>query len=115
MTSVLPLAFASAENRLPMFLEFWLQASRDEAIWKATIAPYRRYRDRFAKLIEAGIAEGSLKKVDPQAGAELIVSMAVGLLLQGILDPKGADWPRVAQESIRILMNGLAKTKPASK
>jgi len=115
MTSVLPLAFASAENRLPMFLEFWLQASRDEGIWKASIAPYRRYRDQFAKLIEAGIAEGSLKEVDPQASAELIVSMAVGLLLQGVLDPKGADWPRAAQESIRILMNGLAANKPEGK
>jgi AcrR family transcriptional regulator len=115
MTSVLPLAFASAENRLPMFLEFWLQASRDEAIWKASIAPYRRYRDQFAKLIEEGIAEGSLKKVDPQAAAELIVSMAVGLLLQGVLDPRGAEWPQVAQESIRILMNGLAKNPQASK
>jgi len=110
MTSVLPLAFASAENRLPIFLEFWLQASRDEAIWKASIAPYRRYRDTFAKLIEAGIAEGTLKPVDAQAAAELIVSMAVGLLLQGVLDPKGADWPKTAQESIRILMSGLAKT-----
>jgi len=110
MTSVLPLAFASAENRLPMFLEFWLQASRDEAIWKASIAPYRRYRDQFARLIEAGVAEGTLKPVDPQAAAELIVSMAVGLLLQGVLDPRGADWQKTAQESIRILMSGLAKT-----
>jgi AcrR family transcriptional regulator len=108
MTEILPTVFASADERLPMFLEFWIQASRNEEIWQATIAPYRRYRDQFAMLIEAGIAEGSIKPVDPQAAAGLIVSMAVGLLLQGILDPQGADWPRTAQECIHILLNGLA-------
>jgi AcrR family transcriptional regulator len=110
MTGMLPLVFASAEDRLPMFLEFWLQASRDEAVWKATIAPYRHYKEHFAKLIETGIAEGSLRPVDPQATAQVIVSLAVGLLLQGVLDPKGADWQKVAQQSMQILMNGLEKS-----
>jgi AcrR family transcriptional regulator len=110
MTRVLPIAFASAKGRLPMFLEFWLQASRDEAVWKATIAPYRHYRDQFAALIEEGIAEGSLKSMDAQATATAIVSMAVGLLLQGILDPHNADWQKLAEQSMQILMNGLTKT-----
>jgi len=110
MTRVLPIVFATAKGRLPMFLEFWLQASRDETVWKATIAPYRRYRDQFAGLIEEGIAEGSLKPVDPQATAEVIVSMAVGLLLQGVLDVQGEDWSKVAGQSMQILMNGLVKT-----
>jgi AcrR family transcriptional regulator len=109
MTEVLPAIFAAADERLPMFLEFWLQASRNEEIWKATIAPYRHYREHFARLIVDGIAEGSLKEVDPQAAAEVILSLAVGLFLQGVLDPKGADWQRVAQQSMEILMNGMAK------
>jgi len=48
--------------------------------------------------------------VDPQATAQVIVSLAVGLLLQGILDPQGADWQKVAEQSMQILMNGLAKS-----
>ncbi len=109
MTGVLPDLFATADNRLPMFLEFWLQASRDESIWGKTIAPYRHYQQHFAKLVQEGIDEGTVKPVNPQAAAQVLLSLAVGLVLQGVLDPKGADWPQVAQESLQILMAGLEK------
>jgi AcrR family transcriptional regulator len=108
MTNLLPGVFTAAEDRLPMFLEFWLQASRDETVWKAVIAPYRHYQERFARLIEDGIAEGSLKLADSQVAAQVILSLAVGLVLQGVLDPHGADWEKTARESMQILMNGLA-------
>ena len=109
MTNLLPGVFAAAEDRLPMFLEFWLQASRDETIWKAMIAPYHHYQDQFAKLVEDGMAEGSLKATDSRVAAQVIVSLAVGLVLQGVLDPQGADWEKTARESMHILMIGLAK------
>jgi AcrR family transcriptional regulator len=109
MTQLLPVIFAAADERLPMFLEFWAQASRDETVWAATIAPYRHYREYFTNLIQDGIAEGSLKKVDAQASAQVILSLAVGLFLQGVLDPQGADWPKVAEQSVQTLMNGLSK------
>jgi AcrR family transcriptional regulator len=109
MTNLLPGVFAAAEDRLPMFLEFWLQASRDENIWKAMIAPYHHYQEHFARLVEDGIGEGSLKPVDSHVAAQVIVSLAVGLVLQGVLDPHAADWEKTARESMQILMNGLAK------
>jgi AcrR family transcriptional regulator len=109
MTNLLPGVFAAAEDRLPMFLEFWLQASRDETVLNALIAPYHHYQEHFARLIEEGIAEGSLKPTDPLVTAQIIVSLAVGLVLQGVLDPQGADWEKTARESMRILMNGLAR------
>ena len=107
MTDMLPGVFAAAEDRLPMFLEFWLQASRDETIWKAIIAPYHHYQDHFAKLIEQGVKEGSLKSIDPQMAAQVILSLAVGLVLQGVLDPHSADWARVAKQSMQLLMDGM--------
>jgi AcrR family transcriptional regulator len=109
MTNLLPGVFAAAEDRLPMFLEFWLQASRDENVWKAMIAPYHHYQEHFAKLVEDGVTEGTLKPVDPHVAAQVIVSLAVGLVLQGVLDPHGANWEKTARESMQILMNGLAK------
>ena len=109
MTNLLPGVFAAAEDRLPMFLEFWLQASRDETVWKAVIAPYHHYQEHFARLINDGIVEGSLKPTNSQVAAQVIVSLAVGLVLQGVLDPHGADWEKTARESMQILMNGLAK------
>jgi AcrR family transcriptional regulator len=109
MTKLLPVIFTAADDSLPMFLEFWTQASRDETVWKATIAPYRHYREHFASLIRDGIAEGSLKQVDAEYAAQVVLSLAVGLFLQGVLDPKGADWQKVGEESMQIIMNGLAK------
>jgi AcrR family transcriptional regulator len=109
MTNLLPDVFATAEDRLPMFLEFWLQASRDEKVWKAVIAPYRHFQEQFTKLIEDGIAEGSIKSVDPQVAAQVILSLAVGLVLQGILDPSSTNWQEMARESMHIILNGLAK------
>jgi AcrR family transcriptional regulator len=110
MTSVLPLVFQSAGNHLQIFLEFWIQASRDATIWEATIAPYHRYQTLFASLIEEGITEGSLEPVDTQITAQVIVSFAVGLLLQGLLDPQGADWEKVAKQGIQYLMDGITKS-----
>ena len=107
MTSTLPAIFASADDRLPMFLEFWLQASRDEKIWEATISPYRHYQEYFANLIQHGIDEGSFAPVDPQSAAQMVVSMAVGLLLQGLLDPQGADWEKVGRDSMQVILKGL--------
>jgi AcrR family transcriptional regulator len=109
MTGTLPAIFAAADDRLLMFLEFWLQASRDEKIWKATIAPYRHYQDYFARLIQQGIEEGSFAPVDPQCAAKMVVSLAVGLLLQGLLDPGGTDWERIGRESMHVILKGLQK------
>jgi AcrR family transcriptional regulator len=109
MTDLLPAVFESAADRLPMFLEFWLQASRDREVWNAIIEPYHRYQEHFAALVEAGVKEGSFKPVDPQLAAQAIVSMAVGLLLQGVLDPH-RNWATTAKQSIEILINGLVKS-----
>ncbi len=109
MTEAFPYIFETAGNHLPMYMEFWLQASRDEEIWQATVAPYRRYHKYFAALIQKGIDEGSFVEVNPDIAARLIVSTAMGLLLQSLLDPKGAKWEKVARESTTMLLNSLIK------
>ncbi len=109
MTDMIEPVFETARGQIPMFLEFWLQASRDPAVWQATITPYRQYRDYFADLLRKGVEEGSIQALDPEAGAHAIVSMAVGLLLQGLLDPQGSDWGKVTQESFQFLLKGLMR------
>jgi AcrR family transcriptional regulator len=101
--------FRTADRRLPMFLEFWSKASRDPAIRPIVIAPYRRYEAYFAALIRQGVEDGSLNPVDPDLAARALVSLAVGLFLQGILDPQGAAWDLVALGSIQLMMSGLAR------
>ena len=109
MTEAFPYIFETAGNHLPMFMEFWMQASRDEEIWQASIAPYRRYHKYFTSLIKKGVDEGSFVDVDPQIASRLIISTAMGLLLQSLLDPKGAKWEKVARESTTMLLDSLIK------
>ena len=109
MTEAFPYIFKTAGEGLPMFLEFWLQASRDDKIWQASITPYRRYHKYFTTLIKKGVDEGSFVEVDPEIASRLIVSTAMGLLLQSLLDPKGAKWEKVARESTTMLVNNLLR------
>ncbi|PWB74531.1 MAG: hypothetical protein C3F07_07300 [Anaerolineales bacterium] len=109
MTEAFPYIFETAGDGLPMFLEFWLQASRDKKIWEASIAPYRRYHKHFTSLIKKGVEEGSFVEVDPELASRMIVSTAMGLLLQSLLDPKGAKWEKVARDSTNMLVDGLLK------
>jgi AcrR family transcriptional regulator len=101
--------FDVTDSQLPIVLEFWNEARHDSEVWKEMIAPYRRYRDYFSAIIQAGIKEGSLRKVDPDIAAHIIVSLAAGLAWQAVFDPKGADWGKVLREGIRMFLKGLEK------
>ena len=109
ITEAFPYIFESAGENLPMFLEFWLQASRDEKIWQASVEPYRRYHKYFTSLIKKGVDEGSFVDVESELAARMIVSMAMGLLLQSLLDPKGAKWEGVAREITGMMLNSLLR------
>jgi AcrR family transcriptional regulator len=108
MASEMQGVFAAADGRLPLFLEFWQQARRDPAVWKELIAPYRRYRDYFARIVQTGIDEGSLRQVDTQAAGQALVALAVGIVVQGVLDPGGASWDLVTRGALQLLITGLS-------
>jgi len=107
MAQVAGQVFQAGRGRLPLFLEFWTQAAHDPAIWEATIEPYRRYCRFFSAMIETGVNEGSLQPVEPGLGARIFLSLGLGLVLQGLLDPQGANWGEVVQEGVRILLRGF--------
>jgi AcrR family transcriptional regulator len=104
--------FAAADGRLSILLEFWGQARKDPVVWERTIAPFRRYREVFAGIIKKGIEEGSLRPVDADKAAQALMSLAVGMVLQGVLDPKGARWDRVIQDTIGMLVEGIGRKRP---
>ncbi|MGE5123279.1 MAG: TetR/AcrR family transcriptional regulator [Acidobacteriaceae bacterium] len=103
--------FQSADIHLPIFLEFWTQANRDPQIWETAIAPYRRYRSYFAEMVREGIEEGSLKPLDAQLVARVLVSLAVGMLMQSLFDPQITNWQEEARGSMELLLNGIARSK----
>jgi len=99
--------FQSASGQLPMFLEFWSQSAHDPTVWKNTIAPYQRYREYFGLLIETGVAEGSIHKADASTAGTALMALVIGVLLQGLMDPSGADWSAVMEQGVALLVRGM--------
>ena len=111
MAEMVGALFQATDIHLPIFLEFWTQANHDPLIWEAAIAPYRRYQSYFAEMIQEGIDEGSLQPMDAQLAARVLVSLAVGMLMQSFFDPQIADWQIEARQSMELLMKGIAGRK----
>lgn len=109
MTAMVRQVFQDAGGKLPIFLEFLTKAGQSPVVWQATVAPFRKYQAFFAHMIEEGIAEGSLRSVDPNLATHVLLSFALGLLALGLLDPHGADWGQVAQAGIQMLLEGLER------
>jgi AcrR family transcriptional regulator len=109
MVKMTGLIFESAAGQLPLFIEFLTKASRDPDTWRATIAPYKFFRDFFAALIRRGIEEGTLRAVDPELTARVIVSFGAGLVMQGVFDPGGGRWTEVGVQGMRTLFRGIIK------
>lgn len=100
--------FDALEGGFPILLEFWTQASRQPTVWKKAVAPYRRYLDFFADMVQSGIAEGSFdESVDPEAAARTMTSVVMGLLLQATFEPEGARWQDVTHHGVNMLINGM--------
>jgi len=94
--------------QLPIFLEFWSRAIRDPDVWDATVEPFQRYRDFFAALVQRGIDDGSLRDLSPHHTARVLIALAVGMLVQGLLDQGGEDWQDITQEALELLLHGIA-------
>jgi AcrR family transcriptional regulator len=109
MTAMVRQVFQDAGGKLPIFLEFMAKAGQSPVIWQATVAPFRTYESFFARMIQEGIDEGSLQAVDAELATHVLLSFAIGLLALGLLDPHGADWGRVAQDGMRVLLEGLER------
>jgi AcrR family transcriptional regulator len=109
MADILPGIVKAAEGHLPIFLEYWVHASRDPELWKAAIAPYQKYKEFFIQMMGEGMATGSINATDKETAALGLMALAIGLLLQGIVDPGGSDWNAVGRESIRDLIDGMTR------
>ena len=96
------------QERQQVFLELLSAARQDPAILPAMLSPRRKYRNLFARLVRAGVAEGSLREVDATLAADIVVALGFGFVMQSLLDPDGADWAKLTRQGIAVLMQGLA-------
>ena len=111
MAGLMEQMFQQASGRLPMFLEFWTQASHDPTVWKAVIAPYQRYQEYFKTLVNNGITDGTLKANNPEATSRTLVALGIGLLLLGVLEVREKQSMDIPSYSIKLLLEGIAEAK----
>lgn len=109
MTEIIPSILESAEGRVPIFLEFWARSCREPQLWVEATAPLEKYREYFKSILKEGTTSGKLPEVDPETASSVILAFALGILLQGILNPKGEDWGRVGKEGMQAIMEGMTR------
>jgi len=107
MVAALKEVLASAQGRLPLFLNFMLIAQRDQAVWAVTAEAFRHYHELVTNLLRQGVAEGSLRTVDADALAHSLVSVGLGFVVQSQLNAAPVDWAQTARSGLGILLRGL--------
>ncbi len=101
MANLLGQIMEQGQDQLPLILTFWQQARKEDVVWEEAFAPFDRYRTYFADMIQRGIDEGSLEGINPELGAQTLISLVVGLLLQSLLDTESEGWSDIATSCIR--------------
>ena len=110
MGNLMGVIFRAAKGQLPMFMEFMVQASRDQTVWEAVIAPYRTYQQNFTAMIEKGKKEGTIApQADADDAARALMSLAIGILLQGVVDPDVADWKKATISGVELILDGITR------
>jgi AcrR family transcriptional regulator len=113
MGNLMGVIFRAAKGQLPMFMEFMVQASRDQTVWEAVISPYRTYQHSFTAMIEKGKKEGTIAlHADADEVARALMSLAIGILLQGVVDPDAADWKKATISGVDLILDGITRGEP---
>lgn len=93
-------------ERWPLFLDFWSQAVRETAVWEATIAPYRQFEMLFTEWLAHARQSGTPLPIEPRTAARILLALALGTLLQGMLLPEETDWGAIAYQGVLTLLRG---------
>jgi AcrR family transcriptional regulator len=109
LASLGKLLFMAGSKHLSIVMEFWEQSRHDPETWKAAGAPYERYQQFLARIIRKGVDEGSLRDVDPDDVSRLIIAVATGLMLQGVMDKEQEAWGETVEKYMEILIEGLRR------
>jgi len=97
-------AFEEVDKQLPIFLQLYIKAISDEDLNRIVLKSYKEFLTFFKTIIKKGIREGSIKKVNPDDAAKILFSLTIGLLMQGLLNPKAEDWVELARKSILMVL-----------
>jgi AcrR family transcriptional regulator len=98
-------AFKQAESQLPIFLELFVKAISDKDLREYVLKSYNSFLFFFSGLLKDGIKKKLIKNEDPLRISKILFSITLGLLIQGLIDPTGEDWEKLAKKSIEMLLS----------
>jgi AcrR family transcriptional regulator len=96
--------FEKANKQLPIFLNLYIKAVNDPDLKKIFIKSYKEILHFFTEIIKKGISNGSIKKINAEDASKILFSLAIGWLMQGLIDPRGDDWVALAKKSISMVL-----------
>ena len=97
---------------LPISLEFYAVAARQESVRAFLQDYYDNYQITLQELVEEGIARGEFRPVDAAAATTTIIAAFEGLILLWAIHPEAIDLKRQSEESMRLLLAGLSSENP---
>ena len=96
--------FELAGKQLPIFLELYIKAINDPDLREYVLKSYNSFLTFFTNIIEQGVKKGSIKKTDAEDLSKILFAITIGLLIQGLISPQGANWSKLAKKSIKMLL-----------
>ncbi|MCD4670881.1 MAG: TetR/AcrR family transcriptional regulator [Actinomycetia bacterium] len=96
--------FEEIGNQLPIFLEIYVKALSDPDLKKIVLKSYKKFIVFFTGILKKGIEDGHIRRMDPLEGAEMLFSMTIGTIMQGLLRPGSRDWADLSKKNIRLLL-----------
>jgi AcrR family transcriptional regulator len=96
--------FEQAGRQLPIFLELYIKAINDPKLKKYVLKSNTSFLTFFANAIDRGVKKGSIKKTDTEDISKILFAITIGLLIQGLINPRGTNWGKLAKKSIRLLL-----------
>jgi AcrR family transcriptional regulator len=102
-------AFSGADRSRRLLLELWSQAARDADLAAVARAPYHHYTDGLKTVLDRGVRQASLRRHDTTTASRVLISLAVGALLQSLIEPADVDWGRIVAAGVSMLLRGIGK------
>jgi len=96
--------FEEADKQLPIFLNLYIKAVSDPDLKKIFIKSYKEFLYFFTGIIKSGISNGSIKEINAKDTSKILFSLAIGWLMQSLIDPEGDDWVALAKKSILLVL-----------
>jgi AcrR family transcriptional regulator len=96
--------FEQAGEQLPIFLELYVKAINEPNLKEYVLNSYCNYLNFLSDIVSKGVEKDLVKTTEVEDISKILFAITIGLLVQGLIDPQGADWGKLAKKSITVLL-----------